>query len=75
MRVNTRDVLCVEPHCTVMTLQEVASSGLNVFAHNIETVERLQAEVRDRRANWRQSLSVLATAKEMGVKVSMLSVR
>lgn len=41
----------------------VATSGLDVFAHNIETVERLQRRVRDYRANYRQSLSVLEHAK------------
>jgi lipoic acid synthetase len=37
-----------------------------VLAHNLETVERLQASVRDRRANYRQSLAVLAHAKRSG---------
>ena len=40
----------------------VAQSGLDVYAHNIETVERLQSRVRDRRANYAQSLSVLEIA-------------
>lgn len=42
----------------------VANSGLDVFAHNIETVERLTPTVRDRRAGYRQSLNVLKLAKE-----------
>ena len=42
----------------------VATSGLDVFAHNIETVERLQRRVRDYRANYHQSLQVLEYAKE-----------
>ena len=42
----------------------VAGSGLDVFAHNIETVEALQANVRDRRANFRQSIGVLEHAKK-----------
>lgn len=41
----------------------VAQSGLDVYAHNIETVEALTPEVRDRRATFRQSLSVLKAAK------------
>jgi len=41
----------------------VAASGLDVFAHNIETVERLTPGVRDRRAGYRQTLGVLAEAK------------
>ena len=35
---------------------QVAKSGLDVFAHNLETVERLQGSVRDKRANYEQSL-------------------
>jgi lipoyl synthase len=42
----------------------VAQSGLDVYAHNIETVEALTPFVRDRRAKFRQSLDVLRTAKE-----------
>ena len=41
----------------------VARSGLDVFAHNVETTERMQGRVRDHRAGWRQSLSVLERAK------------
>lgn len=41
----------------------LATSGLDVYAHNVETVERLQPYVRDRRANYRQSLAVLEHAK------------
>jgi len=45
----------------------LASSGLDVFAHNVETVSRLQSRVRDPRAGYAQSLAVLAAAKEAGV--------
>jgi len=38
-------------------------TGLDVFAHNVETVERLTPGVRDPRAKYRQSLSVLEHAK------------
>jgi lipoyl synthase len=41
----------------------VARSGLDVYAHNVETVEALTPQVRDRRATFRQSLSVLKAAK------------
>ncbi|KAK2629722.1 hypothetical protein QTJ16_000542 [Diplocarpon rosae] len=41
----------------------VAKSGLDVYAHNMETVEELTPFVRDRRAKFRQSLSVLEKAK------------
>ena len=43
---------------------KVAMSGLDVYAHNVETVEELTPMVRDRRAKFRQSLSVLKHAKE-----------
>ncbi|KAG4305445.1 hypothetical protein PORY_001001 [Pneumocystis oryctolagi] len=42
----------------------VVKSGLDVFAHNLETVEALTPYVRDRRATFRRSLEVLAYAKE-----------
>jgi len=45
-------------------IEVVARSGLDVFAHNMETVEALQSRVRDRRANYEQSLTVLRHVKE-----------
>lgn len=42
---------------------QLATCGMDVYAHNIETVERLQKTVRDRRAGYQQSLSVLRHAK------------
>jgi len=55
-------------------VSHVAKSGLDVYAHNIETVEALTPFVRDRRATFRQSLSVLKRAKEEGVKVTKTSI-
>jgi len=46
-------------------VEAVASSGLDVFAHNIETVERLTPFVRDPRAKYRQTLAVLDHAKKV----------
>ncbi|KAI1504845.1 lipoic acid synthetase mitochondrial precursor [Biscogniauxia marginata] len=43
----------------------VAESGLDVYAHNVETVEGLTPYVRDRRATFRQSLSVLEHVKKV----------
>ena len=48
-------------HTSVATL---SASGLDVFAHNLETVRRLQPFVRDKRAGYDQSLGVLKAAKE-----------
>ncbi|CAL8123989.1 unnamed protein product [Orchesella dallaii] len=54
----------------------VVSSGLDVFAHNIETIERLTPFVRDPRAKYRQTLEVLQYAKsvnpEMVTKTSIM---
>ncbi len=44
-------------------VRTVVDSGLDVFAQNVETVERLTQTVRDPRAGYRQSLDVLAHAK------------
>ena len=55
-------------------VKQVASSGLDVFAHNVETVPELQADVRDRRANWRQSIDVLRMAKEAGAGITKTSI-
>ena len=46
-------------------VRRVVESGLDVFAHNVETVEELQHVVRDRRTSWAQSISVLKHAKEV----------
>lgn len=42
----------------------VARSGLDVYAHNMETVEGLTPYVRDRKATYRTSLRVLDAAKK-----------
>ena len=44
-------------------LFKVLDSGLEIFAHNLETVERLTPRVRDARASYRQTLDVLGRAK------------
>jgi lipoic acid synthetase len=48
------DLKCVET---------IVDSGLDVYAHNIETVYRLQYRVRDPRAGYQQSLNTLEHAK------------
>jgi len=44
-------------------VEMVAATPLAVFAHNVETVERLTKTVRDPRAGYQQSLDVLEHAK------------
>jgi lipoic acid synthetase len=45
-------------------VEKVVDSGLQVFAQNVETVERLTHPVRDPRAGYAQTLAVLAHAKQ-----------
>jgi lipoic acid synthetase len=44
-------------------IETVADSGLDVFAQNVETVERLTHPVRDPRAGYRQTIDLLAHVK------------
>lgn len=46
-------------------IEKLVSARPDVFAHNIETVERLTPSVRDPRAKYRQSLRVLEMVKEI----------
>ncbi|XP_003972216.2 lipoyl synthase, mitochondrial [Takifugu rubripes] len=55
----------------LVAVEKIALSGLDVYAHNVETVRELQRHVRDPRANFDQSLSVLKHAKK--VKPTLLS--
>ena len=47
-------------------LDVVLDANPEVLAHNLETVRRLQRKVRDRRAGYDQSLSILRHAKQSG---------
>lgn len=50
-------------------LERIAFCGADVIAHNVETVERLTARVRDGRCDYRQSLKVLEQVKKLNPKV------
>lgn len=45
-------------------IETIVDSGLDVYAHNIETVRRLSYRVRDPRAAYEQSLATLRWAKQ-----------
>lgn len=45
-------------------IDTILDSGVDVFAQNVETVERLTHPIRDPRAGYQQSLAVLAYAKQ-----------
>jgi lipoic acid synthetase len=56
-------------------VRTILAAGPDVVAHNVETVERLQWPVRDRRAGYEQSLSVLeqiANAEDVYAKTSLM---
>ena len=50
-------------------VETVVTSGLEVFAQNVETVRRLTHPVRDPRASYEQTLKVLAHAKQLRPEV------
>lgn len=52
-------------NCESLNTILYAGRGLDVFAHNIETVARLSPRVRDARAKYQQSLDVLKNAKKL----------
>ncbi|MFC6615748.1 lipoyl synthase [Halopenitus salinus] len=56
-------------------IDRIVEAGPDVIAHNVETVERLQWPVRDRRANYEQSLRVLERVNrtsEIHTKTSLM---
>ncbi len=46
-------------------IKRVLKANPDVYAHNIETIERLTPTVRDRRSGYRQSLRVLDSVKQL----------
>ena len=59
------EVLAPDFRGSLNDIRTILSSKPDVFAHNIETVERLTPKVRDMRAGYRQSLFVLEQAKKL----------
>lgn len=50
-------------------LKKIIEAKPNVIGHNVETVKSLQRAVRDPRANYKQSLSVLENIKKINPKI------
>ena len=50
-------------------IERIVQAGPKVIAHNVETVRRLQNKVRDPRAGYEQSISVLKCVKKMNPKI------
>ncbi len=51
------------------SIKQLVHARPHVFAHNIETVENLSSMVRDPRANYKQSLRVLETVKDLNSQI------
>ena len=51
------------------SIETIVNSGIEVFAQNMETVERLTHPVRDIRAGYQQTLEVLAESKRINPNV------
>ncbi len=50
-------------------LEKVSKAKPDVIAHNIETVKELQSRIRDKKANYETSLSVLENVKKLDEKI------
>jgi lipoyl synthase len=65
----TVEVLCGDFQGDRRALTTLLTSGVDVLAHNLETVERLTPTVRDARASFARSLGVLAYTKDIAPHV------
>ena len=59
------EVLIPDFQGDISLLKNIVDARPDVIAHNVETVRSLQKTVRDRRANYEQSLSVLENIKKL----------
>jgi lipoic acid synthetase len=50
-------------------LQAILNTGPDVLGHNLETVEKMQKEVRDPRANYKKSLKILRESKKIAPEI------
>jgi lipoic acid synthetase len=63
------EALTPDFNANINDVRKVILSGLDVFAQNIETVERLTKSVRDPRAGYKKTLNVLLVAKSINPDV------
>ena len=63
------EVLIPDFNGDINSLKKIVDAKPEVMAHNIETIERLQRKVRDVRANYKQSLTVLENVKKLNSKI------
>jgi lipoic acid synthetase len=63
------EVLIPDFRGDIECLKKIVDAGPEVIAHNVETVQRLQSKIRDKRANYKQSISVLSNVKKLNPKI------
>lgn len=63
------EVLIPDFRDDIECLKKIMNAKPEVIAHNVETVRSLQSKVRDRRANYEQSLNVLANVKRLNPSI------
>jgi len=59
------EILIPDFQGNIQSLEKIVEAKPDVIAHNIETIERLQAKVRDTRAKYQQSMKILRAVKEL----------
>ena len=57
----------------ISSLEKVAHSNAPVIGHNLETVERLTPFLRDKKANYKNSLELLSIIKKINSKITIKS--
>ncbi len=62
------EVLISDLNGNLEALKTIVDARPEVIAHNLETVERLQGDVRDPRANYRKSMKILEEAKKIAAR-------
>jgi lipoic acid synthetase len=65
----TIEILISDLNGDIKALEKIIDAKPDVIGHNLETVKRLQAEVRDPRANYEKSLKMLAAVKQIDPKI------
>jgi len=66
---TTVEVLIPDFKGNIDSLRMIIESGPKVLSHNIETIRRLTARVRDPRASYEQSLSLLKKCKQINCEI------
>ncbi|MDH5401134.1 MAG: lipoyl synthase [Candidatus Heimdallarchaeota archaeon] len=67
------EILIPDFNGRIEDIRKIVDAKPDVIAHNIETVKRLTPKVRDRRASYQQSLTVLKSIKQLDADIKTKS--